>query len=150
MLGDIKGFCYLKSIEGVFIGYDKQADPEGYAEIVKDLQNAPYLRIIDIGCDDSLLVLDPKGRCLCDVRDKNSIGSWFACSDCAGVLLPPGLNFFERLVESNKRLTRVGGYGDIIRKMVIMTSLHYGKFTDDFLFACQSDTNINSNESNNL
>lgn len=147
MLGDIKGFCSLKTVDGVFIGHSKEADPKGYAEIEKDLVEAPYLRIVDIGCDGSLLVLDPKGRCLCDVRDKNSIRSQFECSNFNGVILPPRLSFTEQLTESARRMTRAGGYGDLVRKMVIMTSLHYGKFTDDFLFACQrGDSGTTSNK----
>ena len=137
MLGGIKGYCSLKSLEGVFIGYDRNANPNVYAEIERLLLEAPFLRIVDIGCDGSLLVVDPTGICICDIRERTSVMSMFECEDFGGVLLPPGLSFLEKMVESEKRIGRAGGYSDTVRKMVVMVSLHKGKLTDEFLFACQ-------------
>lgn len=135
-IGTIKGFCQLKSLDYVFIGYDKSSDPEGYAKIEKSILDAPFLRIIDIAVDrSSFLVLPPEGNALIDIRDMNSVRSWFECTDLGVVLLPPGLDAAKQFLEAGIRLSRKGGYNPVIRNMVIINSLRKGEFDDRFLFA---------------
>lgn len=135
MIGGIKGYCILKSLDNVIIGYNKNLDPKGYKEIEEDLMNVPFLRVVDVAVDKSgLLVLAPKGNAICDVRDMNSVKVWVEMEVFNGVVLPPGLTTEQKVIESTKRLTRKGGYNKIIRQMVVAASLHKGEFNDDFLF----------------
>ena len=60
MIGDIKGYCVLRSTDHVM----------GYAGDLKELQFPHCLRIIDIAVNNSgFLVLNPQGTALADVRD---------------------------------------------------------------------------------
>ena len=137
MIGDAKGYCLLKSLEHCFIGYDEELDPAGFREIKESLVARP-LRIVDIAVDNSgFLVLEPNGRALVDVRSMDDVYRHFLCDEYGGVLLPCGLSAEEKMIQSMRRLTRKGGYNELLRKMVIATSLHSGEFNDDFLFAKQ-------------
>ena len=107
MIGDAKGYCLLKSLEHCFIGYDEELDPAGFR------------------------------RALVDVRSMDDVYRHFLCDEYGGVLLPCGLSTGEKMIQSMLRLTRKGGYNELLRKMVIVTSLHKGEFNDDFLFAKQ-------------
>lgn len=130
MIGDIKGYCILKSTNTI-MGY--AGDPE---ELIKGV---PFLRIIDIAVDNSgFMVLNPQGNALA-VVDMPDIDRYFLCDEMAGVLIPPDLNFGQQLIEAHRRSSRKGGYNEIIRRMVIVASLHAGKFCDDFLFELQED-----------
>lgn len=127
MIGDIKGYCTLKSINTV----------TGYAFNPEELLKAPFLRIFDIAVNnDGFMVLNPQGTALA-VVDMPDVDRYFLCDDVAGVLIPKGLYFMQQLVEVAKRQSRKGGYNEIIRRMVIGASLHAGKFNDDFLFELQ-------------
>lgn len=137
MVGEIKGYCLLKSIDNVFIGMNKAWYPKEYAEIEQLLLTNP-VRIIDIGVDNSgFLVLEPKARCICDVRNMDDVQSHFLCDQVGDVLIPPGLSELDKMLEMNKRTMRKGGYNDILRRMVVINSLRKNKFDDDFLFAKQ-------------
>ncbi len=132
----IKGYCTLKNLGSVFIGYPENG--EEYEDIRKTILEASYLPIMDIAVDgDGLMVIEPKGRCVIDVRNMESIRSWFECEEYGGIIMPRNLNMVEKLVFWSKRTGRKGGYGAIVKQMVIMSSLHKGKFTDDFLFQNQ-------------
>ena len=55
MVGDIQGYCILKSTNTV----------EGYAGDPKELLKAPFLRIFDIAVNnDGFMVLNPQGTAL--------------------------------------------------------------------------------------
>lgn len=138
MIGDIKGFCKLCSLDNVFIGFNQQADPKTYAEIQKDLREALFLRVIDIGVDNSgLLLLDNKNRCIVDVRDMKSVAAFFRCGMIGDVVLPPDLSLMAQMAEYTRRITRKGGYNYLVRNMVIMNSLSKNSFDDRFLFQKQ-------------
>lgn len=135
MIGELKGYCLLESLDNVFIGYDKDLNPDTYEDIKKRVSESP-MRIMDIGVDNSgFLCLEPLARCLVDVRSMDSVRSHFFCESHGDVLLPPGLDMIHKMTEFAKRMTRKGGYGDIVRKMVIFNSLRVGKFDDEFLFS---------------
>lgn len=137
MIGDIKGYCLLKSIDRCFIGYREAENPVVYSEIKMSLTRYP-LRIVDVAVDDSgFLVLEPGGRALVDVRSMDDVDRYFLCDEFGGVLLPRGLSTKEKIVQSMRRLNRKGGYNDLLRKMVIAASLQKNEFNDDFLFAKQ-------------
>lgn len=135
MVGDLKGYCLLKSLDDVFIAYDKDSNPEVYEDIKKRVSESP-LRIMDIGVNNSgFLCIEPLARCLVDIRSMDSVSSHFFCESQGDVLLPPGLDIIKKSAEFIKRMSRKGGYGDIVRKMVIFNSLRVGKFDDEFLFS---------------
>lgn len=137
MIGDIKGYCLLKSTEHCAIGYNEKSDPVGYREIRKSLIGSP-LRIVDIAVDNSgFLVLEPNGRALVDVRSMDDVDRHFLCDDFGGVLLPCGLSTKEKMIQSMRRMNRKGGYNHMLRMMVIAASLQKGDFNDDFLFTKQ-------------
>lgn len=137
MIGDIKGYCLLKSTDRCFIGYREAENPVVYSEIKMSLTRYP-LRIVDVAVDDSgFLVLEPGGRALVDVRSMDDVDRYFLCDEFGGVLLPRGLLTEEKIVQSMRRMNRKGGYNDLLRKMVIAASLQKNEFNDDFLFAKQ-------------
>ena len=124
MVGDIKGYCVLKSTEHVF----------GYAGDLKDLQFPHCLRIIDIAVDNSgFLVLNPAGTALADVRDMSDVYAYFFCSEFSHILCPPDISFIEQWQYAAERMALLYA-GKYDRKMVICASLVNRKLTDDFLF----------------
>lgn len=66
----------------------------------------------------------------------SDVEMWFECIKFGDVLLPPEVedNYLKLISESSKRLSRKGGYNQIVRRMVVAYSLQKGKFYDDFLF----------------
>lgn len=134
MVGEIKGYCTLKSLDNVFIGYDEDAFPKVYKEIQeRSLQNP--LRIIDIGRDNSgFLALEPGGLCLLDIRSMEGVDKYFFCESSGDYILPPNLTYKDKFGYIFKCMNRKGGYDNIIRRMVIFASLHSGKFDDRFLW----------------
>lgn len=124
MVGDIKGYCVLRSTKSVW----------GYAGDLKDLEYPHCLRIIDIAVDNSgFLVLNPQGTALADIRDMQDVYAYFLCSEYAKILCPPDISFIEQWQYAAKRISLLMA-GKYDRKMVICTSLTLGKLKDDFLF----------------
>lgn len=135
MVGEIIGYCQLKSTEHCFVGYDRMSDPKGYDQIIEGLRKAIYVPIIDIGNDgNSLLCIEPGGRALVDVRSMDDVASWFQCRERGDVVLPVTDNELELMGQMAKRLARKGDYNRILKGMVILNSLRKGEFNDDFLF----------------
>jgi hypothetical protein len=127
MLGDIQGYCVLKSTNTV----------KGYAGDPKELLDAFILRIVDVAVDNSgFLVLNEQGTALAMV-DMPDVQMHFLCSKLDGVIIPPNLSLIDQMKEVHKRLMIKGGYTDIVRCTVIATSLKQNKFNDDFLFTNQ-------------
>ena len=122
MIGDIKGYCVLKSTEHVV----------GYAGDLKDLAWPHCLRIIDIAVNNrGFLVLNPAGTALADVRDMNDVYAYFLCDEFAGILTPPGLSLIDKMIYAYGRIPY---YTKETRKLIIITSLTNRKLTDEFLF----------------
>lgn len=138
MVGDIKGFFRLKSMNSVFIGLHENSS--NYNKVKDRIKGALFLPIIDIGINNSgFLSMEPKGECIIDIRDMNDVESYFLCEMVGEVILPPGLSTEDKAFYYSKRLNRIGGYNDIVKKMVIMNSLRSGKVDDRFLFAYESE-----------
>lgn len=134
-MSEIKGYAILTSLSHCIIGMDRDLDPELYNQICKRIMDAPYLAIMDIGINNSgLLLIEPKGACIVDCQDMKDIRAWFQCDELGDILLPPGLSETQQLVEFSIRHDRPGGYNPIIRSLVIAASLQSGKFNDKFLF----------------
>lgn len=122
MIGDIKGYCVLRSTKHV----------RGYAGDLKEIAWPHCLRIIDIAVDNSgFLVLNPAGTALADVYDMNDVYAHFLCEEFAGVLTPPNLPFIEKWQYALQRQIL---YTPEKRKLIIIASLAKGKLTDEFLF----------------
>jgi hypothetical protein len=139
----VKGYCQLKSIEHCFIGYSKDIDPDGYTAIENYLKKALFLPIQDVAVDNSgfLILVNAENipQCLVDVRDMSDVARYFFCEEVCGIVCPPNLTELQKIGFRMSRLTRKGGYNNLIRNMVIAASLHKGEFTDDFLFAINGD-----------
>ena len=138
MIGDVKGYCQLKSTKHCFIGYSKEHDPDGYNDIEQGLIKALYIPVVDIGTDgNSLLCIEPGGRALVDVCSMADVACWFQCRERGDVVLPVCDDELELLAEMSRRIARKGGYNHLLKGMVILNSLRKGEFNDDFLFAKQ-------------
>lgn len=128
MIGDIQGYCVLKSTEHV----------RGYAGDLKEIAWPHCLRIIDIAVNNSgFLVLNPAGTALADVYDINDVYAYFLCEEFAGVLTPPGLSFMDKMMYAAQRQQL---YTKENRKLVIISSLTMGKLNDEFLFKKQKQS----------
>lgn len=125
MIGDIQGYCVLRSTEHV----------RGYAGDLKEIAWPHCLRIIDIAVDNSgFLVLNPAGTALADVYDMNDVYAHFLCEEFAGVLTPPGLSIIDKMMYAYGRIPY---YTEENRRLVIISSLSMGKLNDEFLFKNQ-------------
>lgn len=127
MIGDVKGFCTLKSVETVM----------GFAGDPKELLNVLYLEIWDIAVDNSgFMVFSPKHTLLACV-DMKDVKQHFFCGVVNGIVVPPGLGVMDGILSATARSIRKGGYDSTIKKMVILNSLRKGEFDDRFLFQKQ-------------
>lgn len=140
MIGDVRGYCTLKSTDECFIGVDEVHFPELYAEVKNSIMGAP-MRIIDISVDKSgFLCLEPKGRCLVDVRSMESVDRYFLCNEIGGVVIPDcNDDVAKQMYEVTYRKIRLPSYGKWERAAVITKSLIEGKFMDSFLYEKQSN-----------
>jgi len=93
--------------------------------------------VMEFGHDDCVLVLNPKGTALA-MFDKEDVTRKFKCSGLvSGVVCPPNMNDFEKLMYVSKCQSRKGGYNNLLMNMVIQASLIKGEFTDTFLWQNQ-------------
>lgn len=122
---EIKGFCEIKIDATTCKGAKNPNEFTG-----------EVCRVMDFGCDDSVLVLNPKGTALA-MFDKEDVLRSFKCSYFNGVVLPPNLDLEEKLVFHYKLTTRKGGYNNLLANIVIANSLIKGEYDDRFLFAKQ-------------
>lgn len=89
---------------------------------------------------------DREGGVLCLNKNNSALGMFdkedvlnsFECDMQFGVILPPNLNTFEQMAYYVKLTTRLGGYDNMLKSMVIVGSLHKGVYTDGFLFSKQN------------
>lgn len=135
----------------MFIGLDKDTNPEEYDKVKNSLLHTP-LRIIDIAVDNSgFLILPPSANCIVDVRDMSDVDAWFECNVIDYVLIPPDKDeinkigyLSEILMEIDKRRQMMIDHkcdeNSIIEmpktlfKMAIMSSLKSGKVNNDIYF----------------
>jgi hypothetical protein len=122
---DIKGYVLLKS-NAVTIQGVQTAPLENFRNKI--------CNIFDIAVDEkSLMVLSSCGTGLGDFSIEQ-VQSWFKCGSYGDVLLPPNLKEHEKFLYYSKALSRKGGYGPLIKRMVIAASLHKGEFHDSLLW----------------
>ncbi len=69
--------------------------------------------------------------------EKSDISTYFRCQVVGDIVCPPDLNHIEQMIYSAKVMNRKGGYGPLLKRMVIAASLMKGKFDDSILFAGQ-------------
>lgn len=121
-----KGYCLIKN------------NPTTLNPKPKDIQqfvNVP-LRIIDAGVDNSYLVVNPKGDEVVMV-DSQDVVRVFTCNFIGDVPIPQEMDYIQGLLYYQKLQSRKGGFNEILRRMLIASSLRSGKFNDTFLFQNQ-------------
>ena len=125
-------------------------DTTGYATIKKDAKShiAKMAKSPEkfLGEDVRVLEFAKDGGVLCVSRDATEVAMFdkedilrcFKCSVLGDVITPPDMDFLTQTAYSSCVLSRIGGYGRIMRDMVIQGSLMKGVFSDEFLWALQS------------
>lgn len=126
MLGDIVGYCVIKKGATAFTPGN-----------LEDFYNKP-LRVLEFATDGGVFVIDSKGSSLA-AFNKEDILSLFRCSVHAGVICPPDLDILSQMAYSTQRLTRKGGYDQLVRHMVVLNSLRKGFLEDAFLFQVEKE-----------
>ena len=121
---------------------------QGYAQISKNATSGIgavdsklftediYCRVIEFDSDGGVLVIDREANGLMTF-DKKDVVSSFKCSIAADVICPPDLNLIDSMIYMHKCHNRKGGYNYQLKVMVILASLHKGKFEDSMLWAKQ-------------
>jgi len=122
---DIVGFCRIKKTATTCNG---ALDPNEFIG-----QICP---VYEVGHDDCVLVINPKGTAL-DMFDKEDVQQSFKCAYRDGIVMPPGLDFFDQMAYMMRVRERKGGYNKLLCNMVIVASLMKGEFNDDFLWQKQ-------------
>jgi len=118
-----------------------QTSGKGNSVPIEEFLEIP-LRVMDWdsctkeGKQRGALVLNPKGTSLC-MFDGEDVSAAFVCDEVSGILCESGLNMFEQMAYISKASLRKGGYGPIVKAMVVASSLHKGEFNDRVLWAKQ-------------
>lgn len=92
--------------------------------------------VMEFGFDDCVLVLNPQGTALASF-DKEDVQRSFKCDYSGGIITPPGLDMLNQMLYVAKAQQRKGGYNNLVRNMVIESSLSKGEFSDSFLWQKQ-------------
>lgn len=102
-------------------------------------------KVMEFDSEGGVLVLAVDGSAL-GMFDKEDVLNSFECDMQGDVILPPNLNTFEQMAYYTKLTMRLGGYGPMVRSMVIVGSLHKGVYTDGFLFQKQNEQEAQSKQ----
>jgi hypothetical protein len=125
----LQGYCHIKT----------NADLSRCMGEKKDWINLP-IRVLEFNDDsESCLVIDRTATQVGMIEYKDIV-SKFKCIERCGVLLPwSDKSEFdvEITMEVIKRKNRKGGYCELVKAMVVQSSLHSGEFNDKFLFQKQ-------------
>lgn len=123
MMGDTAGYCDIKKDATTGIG----------TEINTFLGQT--VRVMEFARDGGALVLNPQATAMA-MFDKQDIARRFECCEKSDVIMPAGLKDdpIGAIAYMLKVTSRKGGYNNLLKMMVIQTSLHKGKVSDDFLF----------------
>lgn len=127
MLGDVVGYCMIKSGSTTGISAGKISNFEGKP-----------IRVLEFAFDGGVMVVNPEGDAI-GTFDKCDITHSFKCEIYSQVVCPPDLPTTDKVIYVAKRLNRKGGYGELIKQMVVRLSLMKGKVEDDFLFQKQAE-----------
>ena len=117
----------------------------GYALIKKDAKSGvspidinefigKVVRVYEFAKDGGVLVMNLNATGLATF-DKIDIQSKFECTEFAEIICPPDLEIKDKVIYTTNVVSRIGGYSDILKKMVIAASINKGKFEDSFLWA---------------
>ncbi len=125
MFGDVVGYAFI----------DRDAKTGTSPAPIKDFVNQS-IRVIEFAKNGGVMVVHQNGQDIatfneCDVKAK------FECSIEDGVICDPKLNAIEKMAYAFKARGRKGGYGQIVKYLVIQSSLHRGQFCDSVLWAKQ-------------
>ncbi|MDQ5928969.1 MAG: hypothetical protein QG594_747 [Bacteroidota bacterium] len=124
-MNDVIGFCYINENATTCKGAVRPAEFIG--------KRCP---VMEFASDGGVLVLNPEGTALA-MFDKQDVKCSFRCAYEDGVVIPPDLNFLDRIAYMQKAKSRKGGYNKIVTTLVIEASLIRGEFTDSLLWAKQ-------------
>jgi hypothetical protein len=129
MVGDIVGYALIKN------------NTKGKA-LNLDQFEGELVRALEINEDTKcVLVINAQANEI-GMFDFEDVQSYFKCSEHAGILMPPDLDFMQKFAY----FTKVMSYPQnckrdmsFIKKMVIASSIHRGKFTDTLYFTFASE-----------
>ncbi len=96
------------------------------------------IRVIEFASDGGALCVAADGKNAGDFN-KDDIRASFKCKEISGVICPPTMNELDAMMYIGKCLQRKGGYGSIVKQMVIAASLHRGEFSDGVLWAVEKE-----------
>lgn len=144
MVGDIKGYCILKSDadltkcmhSGSNDPFNNRSDEEIQKEL-KEIWISRRLRCLEINEDTESFLLISSDGVKIGMVDKKDVGYYFHCEEQNGIILPPNLDFMDQMVYAARAMNRKGGYNNIVKHLVIAASLHRGEFCDSILWAKQ-------------
>lgn len=124
MFGEIVGYCLISK------------DSQNIVAKTPDKFKGETLRVLEFDEADGALVVS---NCATEIAmvEKEHILRFFQCEEYANVLTPTNLNLMEKMFYVQKVMTRRGGYNNIMKALVIASSLHSGKFNDNVLWAKQ-------------
>lgn len=124
-----------------FCTVSPKANGKGIKEEQKTSFNGKICQIQEISDDGSMLVLNETGTAL-GMFEKDEILNHFLCDlSYSGFVLPPKLGFLNKMLYVNKLTQRKGGYNNLLKQMVIVSSLHKGEYNDNFLFQIENAEN---------
>lgn len=126
---DIVGYCTIK----------KDATT-GVAQNIKSFLGKD-VRVMEFARDGGALVINSEATEMA-MFNKEDIIRRFECGTQGEYLTPPNLDTLQQMAYMTKLMSRKGGFNQIVRAMVIQTSLHKGKYTDDFLFQKEREENF--------
>ena len=129
MIGDITGYCMIKKDAKTVV-----------AENVKAFLG-DTCRVMEFSKPDGgALIMNRQGTELAMVEKEDIISS-FECCQQNDILMPIELkdDFLGQMSYVNKVMTRKGGYNNLLKQMVIASSLHRGTFNDYILWAKQPE-----------
>jgi hypothetical protein len=131
---DVVGYCIINRNAKTGMGM----------EIESFLNNEP-VRVIEFATDGGVLVINRSATGIATF-DKEDIVASFKCTVCNDVICPPNYDILKQMEYATVATMRKGGYGPIVKRMVIAASLHRREFCDSILWAKQNHPEYGSND----
>jgi len=99
------------------------------------------VRVLEFASDGGVLVLDSAATGLC-MFDKEDVLQSFRCVVHGGqYICPPYVGFVEQMIYVGRCVNRKGGYGSIIKQIVVLNSLRKGEFDDGLIWVVEEEEN---------